>query len=468
MKAKFAALVAVIASAILIPAALLAWGPSRTTYTMDSPADHVVFNSIVGNPKAGDEQNFVGIREANTGAQFTDNVQLQAGKEYEVSVFYHNNASSSLNDAAHDYKGIAHKAYMRVQMPGIVKAGDKARVTGFVGAENASPSEVWDDAYGAASQDLALRYVAGSAKISNLGNSNGSTMPNSLFTDGTPLGFDSLNGDLPGCNHYEGWVFFRFKAVAPDFEVTKTVEKLGTNSFAKSVTVNPSDTVEYKIQYKNTGSITQNNVVVKDVLPKGVTYVPGTTNVANPGSNGKWVAVADNNVVTNTGLNIGNYGPSSNAYVSFKAKVADAKDLVCGTNKLTNTVTVETDNGAKSDTADVIVNKPCINVCEKSTNKIITIDEKDFDNNKHSKNLSDCKGQTQVCELTSGKVITIDAKDFDSKKHTTNLSACNTTTVELPRTGISTGVMSILGLGALTAGATYASTSSRIRNLLRR
>lgn len=428
MKAKITALVAAIIGAILIPAALLAWGPDRTTYTMESPADKVTFNSITNNPKAGDERNFVGIRQAGVG-NFSDDVQLQAGKEYEVSVFYHNNAASNLNLVAQDAK-------MRVQMPADVKAGQKARVTGFVSASNATPSEVWDEAYGTANQDMALRYVAGSAKVTSLGAVNGATMPNSLFTTGAPLGFDSLNGQLPGCNHYEGWVIFRFKAVAPNFEVTKTVEKYGTNSFAKSVTVNPSDTVEYKIQYKNTGDVDQNNVVVKDSLPAGVTPILGSVNVANAASGGKWVPTTNNDVTTTKGLNIGNYGPGSNAYVSFKAKVADAKDLVCGVNTLTNKVTIETDNGAKSDTADIVVNKSC-------------------------------EGQLSACDLTTNKVVTIKDSDLNNSRYTKDLNKCATTPPvhELPHTGIESGIASVFGLGALAASASY---YVRSRNLLRR
>lgn len=397
---KLVAMTAALAGVVVVPAALMAWGPSRTTYTMAHPADHVVFNSITDNPDQGDERNFVNIRQAGVGT-YGDNIQLQAGKEYEVSVFYHNNAASIYNDAAHNYSGIAKDTMMRIQMPGSVKAGEKARVTGLISASNANPQQVWDEAYGAASQDMDLRYVQGSARVYSKGAVNGQTMPNSLFTSGAALGYDSLNGKVPGCNEFEGWVVFKFKAVAPDFTVEKTVEKVGTNSFAKSITVNPGEDIEYKIKYVNTGSTTQESVVVKDKLPAGVTYVPGTTNLANAGTNGQWKKLSDDKVVS-TGINIGSYAPGAKAYVSFKAKVAGKDKLKCGTNTLVNTATVETDNGSKSDTATVIVTKKCKNMPP-----------------------------------------------------------------ELPHTGISSGMLSAIGLGVLTAGLAYAVRSDRIRNLLK-
>ena len=66
-----------------------------------------------------------------------------------------------------------------------------------------------------------------------------------------------------------------------------------------------------------------------------------------------------------------------------------------------------------------------IKVCELSTKKVITIDQKKFDSKKHSKNLDDCKTKyIKVCELDTKKVITIDEDKFDSKKHSKNLDDC--------------------------------------------
>lgn len=357
---KRVATLAIVAAAIVVPASLYAWGPDRPTYTMQDPADHVTFNSITDNAKYGDERNFVQIREAGTG-YYGENVNIQPGKEYEVFVYYHNNAATRLNSAENGYKGIAQNAKMRIQMPASVAAGQKARVTGVLSADNAQPQQVWDEAYGTSTSNetVYLRYTQGSATIHNLGATNGATMPDSLFGDGAPLGYNSLDGKLPGCNEYAGYVTFRFKAVQPNFEVSKQVSKAGANSYSENVTVNPGDSVNYKIQYKNTGSVKQDNVVINDVLPKGVSYVPGTTYYATSNSNGQWVKSTSDNV-TKGGINIGTFSPGANAYVAFTAKVTSNDELEkCGTNVLTNKAQAITENGTKEDTADVTVNKEC-------------------------------------------------------------------------------------------------------------
>ncbi|NLA43151.1 DUF11 domain-containing protein [Candidatus Saccharibacteria bacterium] len=348
---------AVVLAAIAVPAGLLAWGPERPTYTLEQPADHVTFNSITNNAKHGDERNFVQIREAGVG-NYGEEVELQPGKEYEVYVFFHNNAKNKYNSAEYGHRGIAQNAQMRVQMPSSVKKGEKARVTGFISADNAQPKMVWDEAYGVGSADMALRYVPNSAKITSLGAVNGQTMPDSLYTTGAPLGYDSLDGKLPGCNEFSGYVIFRFKAVQPNFEIIKEVSKSKQNSYAKSVNVNTGDTVDYKIQYKNTGQVRQDNVVIKDVLPKGVSYIPGSTYVATSKTNGQWENITDDGIVSK-GINIGSYSPGGNAYVKFSAKVDKLNELDCGQNKLTNVAYAETDNGKKQDEADVIVDKEC-------------------------------------------------------------------------------------------------------------
>jgi uncharacterized repeat protein (TIGR01451 family)/LPXTG-motif cell wall-anchored protein len=431
---KRTAALTMLAVAVVIPAALFAWGPeNRATYTTESPAPHVTFNSITNNPAHGDERNFVQIKQADAAnSTYTEEVALEAGKQYEVFVYYHNNAASNLNDAAHNFKGIAQNAAMRVQMPASVKAGEKARVTGFVSASNATPQQVWDEAYASSANGVALRYVQGSAKIHNFGATNGASLPNELLTTGTPLGFDALDGKVPGCDEFAGYVTFRFQVDQPNFEVSKQVSPLGKNTYSESVTAKPGEQVEYKIQYKNTGTVQQDDVVIKDVLPRGMSYVANSTKLASSASNGQYADVTDNGI-TGRGINIGSYAPNGNAFVKFTAKVADNDQLAaCGVNTLVNTATAETENGSKSDTANVVVTKECapgkINVCELATKKVITINENQFDASKHSKNLKDCE------------VVTV---------------------TELPKTGPAETILTVLGAGSLIAATGYYIASRR-------
>lgn len=138
----------------------LALGLERPTYTNDAPADHVVFNSITDNPVLGDGRDFVRIVEKKTGDEpkddYTSDIELEAGKDYEVFIYYHNNASATFNDKAHDYVGVSRKTRMVTTFPDELKADQKSQVSGIIRSENAEPAEVWDEAYITAKEDMTL------------------------------------------------------------------------------------------------------------------------------------------------------------------------------------------------------------------------------------------------------------------------------------------------------------------------
>ena len=94
-----------------------AWGPERATFTMEKPASYVTFDSITDNQSSesvgiGDERNFVRVRKAGE-TTFTDQVEIsdadaRNGQEFEVYVFYHNNAASNYKLTAEDTKVFAY------------------------------------------------------------------------------------------------------------------------------------------------------------------------------------------------------------------------------------------------------------------------------------------------------------------------------------------------------------------------
>ena len=352
-----------LAAAVIVPAVLWAWGPERPLYTIENAAPRVTFNSITNNQRVGNETNFVRIREATSGTLFRDDVQLQAGKTYEVMVFYHNNAKSALNDQiGPDGKpvGVARDVTARVQMPGRLDAGAKATITGFIDASNAQPKSVWDNAYATTTSAVALRIVPGSAKIaSSNGAVNGKALPNELFTTGTNLGYNALDGILPGCNEYSGYITYQFVVDKPDFTIDKQVSVDGGKTWVESAKATPGSTVQYRLIYKNTGTVQQDNVILKDELPAGTTYVPGSSHIANATTGGAYKATVDG-VAGAGGYKIGSFTPGSNNYFKFSAKIGANSTLAkCGDNKLTNKVIAFTENGSKSDTADVTVPKDC-------------------------------------------------------------------------------------------------------------
>jgi uncharacterized repeat protein (TIGR01451 family)/fimbrial isopeptide formation D2 family protein/LPXTG-motif cell wall-anchored protein len=353
------ALVAIVAAAIVVPASLFAWGPDRPTYTIDSPADHITFNSITNNPSIGDERNFVGIRENGTNTGWSDDITVQPGKEYVVRMFVHNNAASSLNL-------VAENVTAKVNLP--TNTAKSIQVNGFVNSSNASPVEVYDHAKMNSAQDFNLNYQEGTLKYhTNASGPNGFVIPESVFTSaGAKLGYDKLDGKIPGCFQYAGYLTFVVKPqFAPepnsDFSVNKQVRKDGSGAaFAESTNVMPGDTVNYRIEVKNTGAAAIDNVMLKDQLPQGMTFVPGTVKVLNANNPGG-AYIQDGDKIVTTGVNIGHYSPGSNALVIFNAKVAANAQLpTCGPNKLTNIAIAQPEGqNPKQDGADVNVPKEC-------------------------------------------------------------------------------------------------------------
>ena len=325
-----------------------AWGPDRPTFTTASPAPYITFNSITDNPAYGDERNFMRVKPADApNSAYSDRTTLQAGKEYQVYIYFHNNAAANLNL-------VATNTTVQTQLPAVVN-GDTQSVS-YINSPDAKPMKVWDETTLTSTSPVAIRMVPGSATIHSFGAVDGAKLPDSIITTGAPLGYNALDGKVPGCNQYAGYVTFNFVADQPNFEVGKLVSKHGANTWTESYKAQPGEIVDYLLKYKNTGTTVQNDVVIKDTLPAGMTYVAGSTKLGNP-THPAGVLASDN--VTTTGINVGNYGPGQNAWVTFSAKTPADAALVCGTNKLINKETVITKNGSKEDTAEVVIDKYC-------------------------------------------------------------------------------------------------------------
>lgn len=356
---RVGAAVAIVAAAVIVPATLFAWGPSRDTYTIENPANHITFNSITNNPSIGDERNFVGIRENGSNAGWSDDLTVQPGKEYVVRMYVHNNAASSLNL-------VAENVTAEVNLP--TNTAKSFQIDGFLRASNATPGEVYDHTVVKSDKDFNLAYKAGTLKYhTNASGAAGFDVPETVFTrSGAKLGYDKLDGKIPGCFQYAGYLTFVIKPQFPtepstDFSVNKLVRKADVGAtFAESTEAKPGDTLNYRIEVKNTGDAGISNVIVKDILPTGVTLVPGTVKIFNANNPGG-AYIQDGDKLVSTGVNIGHYSNGSNAFVIFNAKVAANDQLPkCGANKLTNIASAQPEGkNPKQDGADVNVPKEC-------------------------------------------------------------------------------------------------------------
>lgn len=421
----------VLAGTVATALAANAWGPNRATFTIENPADYITFNSITNSPY-GDERNFVRIKEVGqSDATYTDEIKLVAGKKYQVYTFFHNNAAANLNLVAKDTK-------IKVTIPNEIKAGNKVRIDSTISASNAQPTEVYDEVFVSTDSDIALRYVPNSAVLNTKKVSNVALPFDQMIGAGTLIGTNGRDGLVPGCNEFSGHVLYQFEVVKPDFTIKKEVRVKGQTTWATDLNVKAGDILEYRLEYANTGSINQNNVVLKDALPKGLTYVAGSAELKNANTNGwkKLSTEADAYFKNNGMIKIGTYAPASNAFVRYQIKVENADQMNCGFNSYTNIASAITENGTKQARAKVTAHKQCdnqpkqIKVCELGTKKVITINESAFDSKIHSKNLDDCK-------------------------------ATPTTPQELPSTGLEV-FGGIVGLVSLVASAGYYLNSRKL------
>ena len=333
------------------------WGPTRQTYSWDHPADKVTINSITDNPTLGDEENFVRVREYGTNDTYSDNVDIEPGKTYEVYVYYHNNAKASMNA---DGSGIAKDVRLRMEAPEAVEAGSAAVIKGIITSTNADPNEVWDKAYLHTNEIVYLRYVDGSAVIHNGGSSNGKVLSdNALWDDrGVLLSYyDNYLGLLPGCNEFAGYVTFQIKADQPGFYMEKTGKISGSeNDYSQYISAHPGDTLDFKIRYHNTGTTNQMGVVLYDELGQGLNSIAGTTHLTTPTSDGDESSEA----LFGGGLNIGDYASGQEATVTYRVQIADDQTIFpCGETVVYNLAGASTANGTIHDKVKVTVTRDC-------------------------------------------------------------------------------------------------------------
>lgn len=346
---------AMVAGVTLIPADVLAWGDSnngRASYTIaeineGKLGDTITFNSI-SDGKIGNEKNFVGAKVAGTKADTwnADTINVKDGETYTIRLYVHNNSPKG-------EEAVAENVRANFSLP--TKVAKSHTIIGYINSSNANPGTYWDEVTLNSDSDFYLEYVDGSAKYTNAKMGTVS-LPNELITSGATLGYDSLNGKIPGCYEYDGVVTIDVKvhnSVAAKLQ--KFVRLKGTKEWGEVVEAKVGDEVEYRIEYKNMLAEDVNDVMIRDILPNNVEYVPNSTYFFKQGLS-DWVLI-DQNTLTTTGINVGSYKPGGDAYVRFTGKVVD-KSLSCGSNQLVNwaNVTVR-DSEVYKDDASVMVTK---------------------------------------------------------------------------------------------------------------
>ena len=362
---------AIVTGASMVPVNVLAWGDSsngRATYTLeqinaDKLGNTITFNSIT-NGKIGDERNFVGAKLANSTSDKweSDNITVKDGDVLTVLLYVHNNSPKGVN-------AIAEGVSASFSIPTTV--GKTQTIVGYLNSSNATPNRYWDEIRLNSSENFYVEFVEGSAKYTNA-DANGKERSFSLSNDiiaaaGAVLGYDKMDGKIPGCYEYDGFVTMQVKIhTASTSLLSKTVRVKGTKTWEEAVAAKVGDEVEYQIAYKNMSAEQVDNVMIRDILPPNMEYVKGSTMLYNSHYQSGVKIVED--TVTTSGINIGSYASRGNAYVRFTAKVV-AQDLNCGVNQLVNWASATVNSTVFKDDASVVVTRDDATCTKKDDSK---------------------------------------------------------------------------------------------------
>lgn len=345
--------------------------------------DTITFNSI-SNGAIGHEFYFTGVRvddgnDLGLDNIWFDNIVAEDGQTYVVRLYAHNNSnlSGDINNQTwrQDGKGVSENTKVAFSLD--QGSAEKLSVHGIVSSSNATPTEYYDDVHFISKdgRKFHFEYVYGSALLENKGiaSKNNPNKPEGYVgrpgyplsddivkakSGGTLIGFDALDGKVPGCYDFDNYVSIKVKTVydPSTFTLNKTVRNVtaGDKKWFDNRDVNIGDELEYQIVYHNTSNQIQYNVMIRDGLPANLEYISGTTRLwSETYPDG---ATNTDDTLPTTGINIGNYAPDANAYVRFRVKVVD-QSLNCGSTTLKNWAKGTANEMVLQDFANVTVKK---------------------------------------------------------------------------------------------------------------
>jgi len=273
---------------------------------------------------------------------YSDPVTGNPGDNIAGLIYIHNDVKGST----------ATNSKVKVDLPSTT-TNKSAVLKETLSAENANPTEISDTLTANLSADANINYVPGSAKFYHVVNNQSVEIPfpngdgNNLTTTGVNL------GKLQGCTEFVYFISFIFKTTPKDvpaanFTVAKTVRNIscGETSFVKSNYANPGETLEYKIDFQNTGKAAA-DIFVVDKIPTGTTFVPGSATLTRSGTEQKL-----SDILVGEGVSIANVAAGEKGTIKFKVKVnSDVKDKEV----LVNNVTLYFNKISICDTAQTTV-----------------------------------------------------------------------------------------------------------------
>lgn len=375
---------AVLLGVLMFPVTVLAWGDNseggkgRPSYTREEIEKGVLGNQIVFNTISdsviGDEKNFVGAREcklqpdgrsdgATKDTLWNGNeITVEDGKTYVIRLYVHNNSPNGVN-------AVSENTRVSFSIPSVI--GREVRVNGFIDSSNATPSAYWDYVDFNSEVPFHLEYVPGSALLNNKVTQTeaaaggyldkaGWVLSDDIVkakSGGILIGYDRLDGRIPGCYEYASYITIMVRAVFDEEASIETWVRLADSAdktWRDTVDAKVGDMVDFCIIYRNIGETTQRDVRIKNILPASMRCIDNTAflrNALHPSD----YAVNHDFLMTD-GIRIGSYEPGANAGIYFTAKVTD-EGLSEGANICVNWVKVEAGDSAVQGQVKLTVQK---------------------------------------------------------------------------------------------------------------
>jgi len=329
----------------------------RGTYDL---GNYVTFNSITDascNVLGGEagEKAFTAISEYGKNS-WNDNTVVEDGKTYTLRMYVHNNSVSDENDDRVVDEGkentVAKNTTVRVDAQRGDYEGHKNSfyLLGNIFADNAKPNRVYDHTYmySANGEEFDFeysnaRYLSGNGQTFDLNGAN-------LFSqNGVLVGYDKMDGNLPGCSKFSGWVFVDLTVnyKKPQIEISKAVKNLNVDGskFAETTKAKSGDVLEYRVVAKNNGEAAAPVYLLDsfaDGADKYVKYQAGSAKIFYAG-NENGTAISD--LFTQQTTELLTLAPGANFYITYKATVADGLDQLCQTTSVKNVITAFNKNG---------------------------------------------------------------------------------------------------------------------------
>ncbi|WEV52240.1 hypothetical protein [Bifidobacterium sp. ESL0704] len=199
-----------VATILLQPTLAFAWGPNRETFTMKHPATYPTLDSITDNPDVGDELNFFRVSEAGQKG-WSDTAIMQQDKEYFARVYVRNASADNLNLAANEVRAM-------INMPTRATTWGRAfDINAYLCGSNTKPSEIWDNIVLRSNRKFHVKIL--SANYYNnyrTEDTSGFPLGDSLFSTGSLLGYDKMDGTIGTSYKDSGYVLVKFVPVMKD------------------------------------------------------------------------------------------------------------------------------------------------------------------------------------------------------------------------------------------------------------